>query len=254
MSARTTPLVAVALAALMLVGCAAPSAPAEPSGAAPAPTASTAAPEPQPTETPDPRAGWRSIETQDGLFRWQIPADWTVVDESFEAEDGLGWANRLTVTSELGQDLAFFGSASYGDRGGICASADAPLVDAEGFVPALIHDDELIDLGEGLLGMDLEPVEGARLVAHTSTSDDEAFTFYAGYTQHPMREDAVPCLQYADVAVPDDYPHTSFGTTYSIRSLWDVDSFEQGAAYTETEEYRELMEMFRSLELTGAHR
>ncbi|GAA3594163.1 hypothetical protein GCM10010968_04260 [Agrococcus terreus] len=248
------PVVAAALAALLLAGCAAPSAPAEPSGEAPAPTATSAAPAPQPTETADPRAGWRTIETQDGLFRWQIPADWTVVDESFEAEDDLGWVNQLTVVSELGQDLAFFGSASYGDRGGICASPDDPgLVDAEGFVPALVHDDELVELGEGLLGMDLEPVEGARLVAHTRTSDDESFVFYAGFTMYPMREDAVPCLQYSDVAVPDGYPQTSFGTTHAP-ALWQVESYEQGEAYTETEEYSELMDMFRSLELTGAHR
>ena len=139
------PVVAAALAALVLAGCAAPSEPAEPSSEAPAPTTTTAAPAPEPTETADPRAGWRTIETQDGLFRWQIPADWTVVDESREADDDLGWVNQVTVVSELGQDLAFFGSAFHGDRGGACDDWDG---DGSTTVPTEVHAEEGVPLGD----------------------------------------------------------------------------------------------------------
>lgn len=249
------PLTASIVAALALVGCAGPAAeepdaPATPS-ASPEPEA-TAAPTPTPTE--DPTAGWQTIETEDGLFRWRIPADWSVVDESAEAPDDLGWTNQITVVSDRGQELAYFGSAYFGDRGGACGSAlQGSMTDAEGFVPAVVHDDEQVALGDDLVDLEGEPVDAARLVAHTAHPTSDRYAFFAGYTVYPMRDDAVPCLQYSDVAVPEDYPYTSFGTS-AAPELWDVDSFEQGTAYTETEEYEELMTMFRSLELTGEGR
>lgn len=179
-------------------------------------------------------AGWRTIATSDGIFRWRIPADWSVVDESFEAEDGLGHVNSFTVVSDIGQELAFFGSAYYGDRGGACDDWDG---DGTIMVPAQLHFDDPTALrGAG------------RVVAYTSERQPGVFDFYAGYTLDEVEADRVPCLRYSDVPVDDERLHASFGTTFDP-TLWNVPSFEQGAAYAETEEFRELIEMFRSLEV-----
>jgi len=207
----------------------------------------TAPESPTPSSTVDPLADWQVVETQDGLYRWRIPADWTAVDESFEAEDGLGWVNQVTIVSELDQELAEFGSAYYGDRGGACEDWDG---DGATTVPTEVHLEESVRLGDAPLSSVRGPVDEGRIVAFTSQSDPDTFEFYAGYSQDAFEDGKAQCLRYSDVPVPEDYPDTAFGTT-ADRALWQVDSFEQGTAYTETQEYAELIDMFRSLELTG---
>ncbi|SFS03912.1 hypothetical protein SAMN04487783_0802 [Agrococcus baldri] len=230
---------AAAAMVLALGACAAPT--AEPSAptattvasaaagpASPAPTATA-----EPTASDDPMAGWQAVETSDGLFRWRIPVDWSVVDESFEAEDDLGHVNAITVVSDIGQELAYFGSAYYGDRGGACDDWDG---DGTTMVPGQLHADAMALGGDG------------RVVAYTAQRVEDRFDFVAGFTMDDVEDDRVPCLGYFDVPVPDDHPFTSFSTTHD-RALWEVASFAQGAAYAETEEFDELFAMFRSLEL-----
>jgi hypothetical protein len=246
---RHAPIAAAVAALLLLTGCAGAAEPAP----SEAPATRTSAPPPsdpaEPAEEPsasaDPTAGWQVVETTDGLYRWRIPADWTVVDESFEAEDDLGHVNDLTIVSEIGQELARFGSAYYGDRGGACTGVP------DGMIPALVHLEETVPLGDAPLSSARGPAEAGRIVAFTARYGDQRPQFFAGFTQDRVEADRVSCLRYADVPVPEGYPETSFGTTWDA-ALWEVDSFEQGAAYAETEEFRELMDVFRSLELTGA--
>lgn len=247
--ARPAPIVAAVAALLVLSGCAG-AAETAPSEMAPAPTAapsrsSSGAPTAQPSASADPTADWQVVETTDGLYRWRIPADWTVVDESFEAEDDLGHVNDVTIVSDIGQRLAHFGSAYYGDRGGACTGVE------DGMVPALVHLDETVPLGPGPLASARGPADAGRIVAFTSQYGDARPTFFAGFTQDLVEADRVSCHVYADVPVPEGYPETQFGTT-RLEALWELDSLEQGAAYTETEEFSELMDVFRSLELTGA--
>lgn len=228
---------AVAAIALLLSLSACASTTAEPPSTAPAspPAQSTEAPAEgdAPAES-DPLAGWQSIETADGRFRWRIPADWSIVDESFEAKDDLGHVNAITVVSDRGQELAYFGSAFYGDRGGACHDWDG---DGTTMVPARVHfDDPTVLDGEG------------RVVAYTSERAPGSFDFYAGYTLDQIEPDRVPCLRYSDVPVSEDRLQVSFGTTWDP-ALWEVPSIEEGEAYAETEEFDELIAMFRSLEV-----
>ncbi|MCR8670050.1 hypothetical protein [Agrococcus sp. HG114] len=245
---RHAPFAVAVIALLVLTGCADPAGSAPSQTPAPAPAHSSsagAAPTSQGMPSADPTEGWHVVETADGLFRWRVPADWTVVDASFEAEDGLGHVNDVTIVSDIGQELARFGSAYYGDRGGTCAG------DEDGMVPALVHLDETVALGGRQLSSARGPAEAGRIVALTSQFEGDRAQFFAGFTQDEVEADRVSCLIYGDVPVPEGYPQTSFRTTWDL-ALWEVDSFEQGAAYAETEEFRELMDVFRSLELTGA--
>jgi hypothetical protein len=155
--------------------------------------------------------------------------------------------NHVTVVSDLGQALAVFGSAHFGDRGGACHDWDG---DGTFYVPGSIHLEETVTLGEGLVGFDGESVDEARIVAFTTRPTAEDTWFVAGYSLDPFEGGQVPCLTHSDVPVPEGYPAASFGTT-GDEALWRVDSLEQGEAYTETEEYAQLMDVFRSLEIVG---
>lgn len=234
-----------------LVGCAQLAAAPSSSPVASVDASTTPSPSPTPDATAAPSSaptdGWQEVATTDGLFRWRIPADWTARDASFEAEDGLGHVNHVTIVSDLEQELAVFGSAFYGDRGGACDDWDG---DGTFFVPASIHLEETVPLGDGLIGFDGEPEAEGRIVAFTSRPTAEDAWFIAGYSLDPFEGGQVPCIPYNDVPVPEGYPDASFGTTRD-ESLWRVDSLEQGQAYAQTEEYEELMDMFRSLEIVG---
>ena len=148
----------------------------------------------------------------------------------------------MTIVSDLEQELAVFGSAFYGDRGGACDDWDG---DGTFFVPASIHLEETVPLGDGLIGFDGEPEAEGRI---------------ARGIQLLLRRLLVRRLlevlpardldRFGRVPVPEGYPDASFGTTRD-ESLWRVDSLEQGQAYAQTEEYEELMDMFRSLEIVG---
>ncbi len=248
---RARGLIVAAAASALLLGVAAcavpatgPSTPAQPSAPVAPPTGSAAEPAamtPAPTATRDAAAAagsdaladWQSVETADGRFRWRIPPDWSVVDESFEAEDGLGHVNAITVVSDTGQRLAYFGSAHYGDRGGACAAWDG---DGTTSVPAQLHFDAPALAGEG------------RVVAYTREYAAGAFDFFAGYTLDDVESDRAPCLRYSDVPVDEAGLQVSFGTTFDP-ALWDVPSFADGAAYAETQELDDLIAMFRSLEV-----
>lgn len=239
-------------AALLLAGCSsaaeAPTAPASTSAsmsATPVPTA-TAEPEPSPTPTVDATADWQRIETEDGLFRWRIPADWSIVDESGESELDGRWMNRMDISNADGEVLAFFSSHyTGGDRGGVCDDWDG---DGTGYVPAVVHLDEAVQTAEGPLTSFVGPVEEGRLVAFSSQQTADTAWFFAGHSLSDVREDSVPCLTYSDVPTPEGYPSTGFGTT-GDPERWRMASLEEGIAYAATDEYDQLIEMFRSLEL-----
>ncbi|MGM1028861.1 MAG: hypothetical protein ACQEWM_03180 [Actinomycetota bacterium] len=223
---------------LLLVACA-----SSPPAASPAPPA--ASPTAAASPTPVTEATWHRFSTESGMASISIPPTWTV--EGGAVETHAGGVQWIWVRNSLRHEMALLAIGKGGDRGGACDDWDG---DGTAFVPARIHLVEEVDVTGETLG-DGPP---AYLYAATVQPAEGDFSFHVGYSTERPGGDRMPCLIYDDVAVPEGFPSVTLGTPPATigGGLWQVDSFDAGAAYAETDEYAALVDVLRSLRLEAA--
>jgi len=243
-AARRSAVLSLLVAPLLLVACAggAPAATtAPPASSAPASASPTAAA--SPTAVPEPT--WHRFSTESGMASVSIPPTWTV--EGGAVASDVGDVEWIWVRNSLQHEMALLAIGNGGDRGGACDDWDG---DGTAFVPARIHLVEEVDV----TGESLDDGPPAYLYAATVQPAEGDFSFHVGYSTERPEGDRMPCLTYDDVAVPEGYPWVTLGTPSASMGggLWQVDSFDAGAAYAETEEYAALVDVLRSLRLEAA--
>ncbi|GAA2175335.1 hypothetical protein GCM10009846_24800 [Agrococcus versicolor] len=226
---------AVAVALLLLTGCAAGDAGSEASSssapsASPSPSASSSD-EPAAVDTSD----WLEYATHDGDMTYRYPADWTLESESelFEPDGSYSrWMDSATLTAPNGQTL--LRSSDFVDIGGMCEGPStgevlgsepidvAPLVEGEG------EDEQVI----ATVALDGDPmVLSIGITAAANLGDGE-----------------LACPFYNVFGTSDG--GVSMGTHLQVSNddpLWNVDSVDDARAYMETDEYATILEILRSV-------